>query len=223
MRTIGTLLGCTCLAVSCLVAQAEPPAASHDTGQTRDTTSSNSSYVTVSVIKSIAGERPQNEFFELRFKFNYARRFFGLASLDVALSSQGTDTVSSEQRKLTEAGASLNWGLPADERGKRLLFAGLIGKVFNTIPYYGVVVGSTELNRSMFRGSTTMFALLRRFYSDSAVATYNVYVEVFLHSEEVDFFKRLNIRGGVLLPLRAHGELESRIVLEVPVVDFAKF
>ncbi len=206
-----------------LVGQTPPATSGHDSTKASDSTPQNSSYVTVSVIKSIAGERPENEFFELRFKFNYVRRFFGLATLDVALSSRGTDTVSSEQRKLTDAGASLNWGVPADDAGKRVLFIGALAKVFNTIPYYGIVVGSTELNHSAFRGSSTMFSVVRRFYADTAIATYNIFVEIFLHSTQVDFFKRLNIRGGVLLPLRNRGLLQSRILIEVPIVDFAEF
>ena len=78
----GTLIcGLTIAVASGLVGQTPVATSVRDSTKTSDSIQQNSSYVTVSVIKSIAGERPENEFFELRFKFNYQRRVFGLASL----------------------------------------------------------------------------------------------------------------------------------------------
>jgi hypothetical protein len=191
---------------------------------------SDRSHLVVSAIKSVAGQVPENEFFDIRLRFRYASWLFGLGSIDVALTSRSADSVTAAQGVLAEAAASLNarfWqnAQPRTDQRDRLLFVGVTGRVFNTLPYYGIQVGSQELAGSAFEGSLFAVALLRRFNStpyvvdrDTIVAQpTNVFAEFFLRSSRVDFFRMLNFRGGVMLPLARGQRLHSRIVVSVPV------
>jgi hypothetical protein len=159
---------------------------------------------------------------------------FAIAAIDVALSavndSATADSVQQTRRRLTEATLGLEIGLPPTTRlvdGKyvrfRRFFAGPFAKVFSTVPYYGVNIGAVELEGSSFRSSYLLLGFMRRFYPDSDAQRENLYVEFFLRSGNVDFFKLLSIRGGILFPIGARAQEEgtiSRIAIEVPVVSW---
>ena len=122
---------------------------------------SDRSYVAASAIKSIAGIIPNDEFFEIRGRFRYGPRLFGMASIDVALSNRGSDTVRSTQQALTEAAVSLNYAVSSvgtrrtaiTDEYDRTLFVGGVVRVFNTLPYLGAQVGSVENATSAFAGA----------------------------------------------------------------------
>ena len=105
------------------------------------------------------------------------------------------------------------------------MFAGVMLRVFTTLPYYGVTFGSVEHGASPFQGSTFSLSVLHRMSDtlnvvgvDTVTSTpMNILADFFLRSSTIDFFKTLNLRGGFLLPLHAGSKLQSRIVVSVPV------
>ncbi len=187
-------------------------------------------YMAISAIKSIAGEVPDDEFFDIRFRFRLSRQVFVMATSDVALTSRTSDSVRSSQRKLTEASLALNVRLHTrtDRQSgvpERSLFTGVAVKVFNTTPYAGVVFGAVESAGSPFQGSNLTVGYVVALYSTPFIVhgstirpqRHNLLADFLIRSESIDFFKSLNIRGSILLPF-AHGEpLASRIGIAVPV------
>ncbi len=153
------------------------------------------SYAATSAIKSIAGKKPDTEFFDLYFKFNYSGRVFMMSNVDVALSDVNTDTVSSAQERLSDAGIALNVKAYSNDDSSRSLFFSPLPflKIFNGEMFLGLVnIGSIEQKQSAFYSSYVRIAYLRRFFKDSNhKATSNLYVEFVLRSEEHAFFKSL--------------------------------
>ncbi len=187
------------------------------------------SHVVISAIKSITGEVRRDEFFDVRFRFRYDERIFGLANFDVALSSPD-DTAGTAPQLLTEAGASLNYTFrfardPITHLYERGLFVGAVGRIFNTLPYWGVQAGSVEYRGSAFQGSSFAVALLVRMRDSMSVigsdtiraSPLSVGVDAFLRSSTIAFFKTLNLRIGVLIPVRQAAKIQSRITIAVPV------
>jgi hypothetical protein len=109
---------------------------------------------------------------------------------------------------------------------QRQMYTGAQLKVFNTVPYYGLHLGGTELGGSAFQGSMLSFGYLHRWFSDplvvvnndtAEVARHNANVDFFIRSSIVEFFKVITIRGSVLLPMHGRGRIASRIAIAVPV------
>lgn len=225
----------------CLAQDATP--VGRQAGQDSTEGVQDSSHVLISAIKSISGEVPENEFFALNWRVNYTRRLFTLANVDIALSDAETDTVTSSESRLTEAGISANLDVSAffDARHRssyeRTVFAGGITKIFNTEAYYGMIAGSIELHESPFFSSYFFAGYLRRFFPVTAqssirrdgkrLADDNLYAEFLIHSSEVNFFRYLAVKGGVLIPMLGRkGEFEDvqfRITIAVPVGQPIKF
>jgi hypothetical protein len=194
-------------------------------------------FVVISAIKTVSGVAPENEFFDLRFRFRLSRFLHLLANTDIALTSRGTDSVASKQKRLTEAALLTNGNLwmpraNVSDVPQRLVFAGTQLKVFNTVPYWGAQIGGTELGGSAFHGSMLTVSYLRRWYGDELVvvdgdsvftAKNNIGLDFFLRSSAVEFFKVLTIRGGVVVPLRSDARLTSRIAIAIPVGDLYRF
>lgn len=190
----------------------------------------NRNFVAVSAIKSIAGVIPDDEFFDIRFRLRLSKKWFVFAATDVALTSRGTDTVKSNQKRVTEASLALNWTIrtesaPLNGVPERSLYLGPLVKIFNTFPYAGLHIGTLELAGSPFQGSGLAVGPMFGLYSAPRLVgnsvtrpqLFNILTEFYIRSETIDFFKSLNIRGSVLLPA-AHGEpLSSRIAIAVPV------
>ncbi len=193
-----------------------------------------SSFVIISAIKSVAGERPANEFFDINLKFLGVKPQMTLASFDVALTEVSTDSVMGTQKKLTEAGVVedilTNWN--AD----RSFMAGGVFKVFNEVAYAGVNFGGIELRNSKMMSSYLYVGFLWRLQAinddnrviEGITQSYqNLYAEFALHSEEekIGLLKSLRIKGGILMPLvqsQVSGIL-SRIVIEVPIGGIFSF
>ncbi len=190
------------------------------------------SYVIVSGIKSIAGVKPADEFFDLRFRFRVAGAMSALAGIDLALTNRDTDSVGSPQKALTEAYFQVNLfefnrrRNPRTDVPERVVGLGPQIRIFNSVPYLGVYAGSVELGGSAFQGSQISLGLLHRFNEKTIVAEgdtvraekVNAFADFFIHSGSIAFFKKLNVRGGVLLPLRKGiHSLTSRITIAIPV------
>lgn len=194
-------------------------------------------YVAISAIKTISGVTPQNEFFDLRFRFRLHDDYHLLAATDLALSNRGTDSVTSSSKRLTEATLLLNRNIYfaraiGTDVPQRLLYAGGGLKVFNTIPYYGPHIGGIEMGGSPFQGSSLTVGYYQRLFSDTttvvdsdtlSLARSNIGIDFYLRSSTLEFFKILTIRGTVFLPMVAHGQVSSRIAVAVPVGDIHVF
>gem|GEM_PF-6765571 len=193
-------------------------------------------FVFISAIKTIAGEPPDHEFFDLRFRFRLGTLAHVLANTDISLSGRDSkDSVRSSQKLLTEAALQLNGNLytvteRTSEIPQRLLFAGAQLKVFNTAQYYGVHLGGMEMGGSPFRGSSLSVAILHRWSADSVrtegsdafvPARYSLGVDYFLRSPRMDFFRTLTIRGSILVPFGVGGQPSTRIAIAVPLGELA--
>jgi hypothetical protein len=195
----------------------------------------NRSYLSISAIKSIAGVRPDNEFFDIRFRFRMGEALSLLACSDIALANRESDTLRSSQSRLTEATFQPSMQMftdldPQTSIPQRQVFWGGTVKVFNTVPYYGVHIGGIELGGSPFVGSSFSIAHVWPFeYSDIVIDGNRVkpmnslVADFFVRSEMIDFFRVLTIRGSVLLPINDANALESRIAVAIPVGGVFKF
>jgi len=147
------------------------------------------SYVHLSLIKSVAGQIPTNEFFDLRFKFATGDEtdLFTTANIDIALSQSLNDTL--VNRRLTDAGLMLNGrigkptssgesfpdadGQPSDDPKYRILnrmtAVGIGLKVFNTVPYAVIGVSGHELKGSPLEGSYVTVAGAMRAFKDPKI------------------------------------------------------
>lgn len=198
------------------------------------TTDSDSSFFLVSVIKSIAGVAPELEFFDVTIKFNYGSDYFSQASADFALSNRSTDSVTSSQRSIAEAGLSFNRVCWKPE-STRTLFIGAHAKIFNTLPYVGILLGSMETDGELLSSYLTVSYLYRiarvvpeKSFIENNSFRSNVFFEFALHSEKLEFLKYLRIKGGILLPLgedpnNTINSIVSRITIEVPLGGIRKF
>jgi len=201
------------------------------------------SHFLIAAIKSISGEIPENEFFAAHWKIRYGKKFFGMAGLDIALSSVGEDSVSSNSRQLTEAGVSVNLdlsnliGFRHRDSLERGVYAGAGVKVFNAETYWAGGVGSIEYRNSPFEGSYLHLGYFRRIYplkndrmvipDEPKLADDNLYAEFMIRSNTIDFFKLLIVRGGVVVPLlKSDGsfdDIQFRIAIAVPVGSLFRF
>lgn len=201
-----------------------------------DQSVSDSSHVLIMAIKSVSGEIPENEFFAATWRIKYFEPFYTLANVDIALANVNSDSVESDTRELSEAGISILadvsqiMGTNRRHMLERSIFAGLTTKIFNTEAYYGPSVGSIELKNSAFYSTYFILAYLRRFFPTNNQnrvvdgikhADDNLFAEFLIHSQEVEFFKYLAVKGGVLIPLLgSRGEfsdIQFRITVAVPV------
>lgn len=201
----------------------------------------NRNFVIISAIKSVAGSKPSDEFFDIRFRFRLLKRLTGMVYSDLALtrtdlSDTASANVTSSQRRLVDASFQLNGEVikedPQRSVPERARVAGAHFRIFNTVPYVGLHVGSVELARSVFHGSSLSLG-----YSvpldrtpvkfDGGVmrpSKENLLVDGFVRSSNVGFFEFLNIRVGLLIPLRDKGRRPiSRIVLAVPIGKLISF
>lgn len=222
MKKMSLLLSLMLLADPCFLLSQEPAP--------RD-----SSFVIISAIKSVAGEKPANEFFDINVKFNFSDLVFVLTSADIAFSSVGTDSVQSQQKKLTEAGISLNWAPVLSQDSMRRIVFGLATKIFSEIPYIGVQLGGMESGaKSPLFSSYVLIGYYWRgqFTSERgstagiiSEAPHSFYVEFALHSPKVEFLKFLRLKGGILLPVESMKitSVQSRIVIEIPIGSIARF
>ena len=199
-------------------------------------------YISVAAIKSVAGEKPENEFFDVNFLFkgklgNVELLTFG--SLDVALTSvdtsttvinvlqndslQATSTITGADDRLSEAGLSMNIGFPPTGGGGKIYrqrYIGFVIKLFDATPYYGLHFGSIELKDSALFTSYLRTGILKAWNKDVSPRT-NIYVEFLIRSslDEVPLFDALAIKGGVLFPkdISSNDDIKFRIAVEVPL------
>ena len=199
-----------------------------------------SSFFIISAIKTVSGEEPEEEFFDVFLKFKHKWKLFSIGSLDIALSKTATDTVASFSYKLAEAGLSLNRGFGAyenSENPQRQFFYGAQLKIFDTVSYWGVHLGSMELDASPFHTSYFSIGYLRRLFkadaaenisSDIKEQRHNFFIEFGIRSKNnvpVPVIDALRIKAGILIPTwfwnddpePVADDVKTRIVLEIPI------
>ena len=211
----------------------------------------NKNFVIISAIHSIAGHKPANEFFDVRFRFRLPAGLSALVGADLNIeraSFTEKDTASLQStRDVTDAFALVNWSGRAtksfwhnamrvtDARTDaldRLLILGLQARIFSGVPYAGAHIGSVEMGHSKFFGSTFTLGAVRplsylpvKLSDDSPVypVRNNLIAECFLRSSAVDFFKFLNIRATFLMPFETARRVQSRIAVAVPIGGITDF
>ncbi len=203
---------------------------------------SGSSYVMLSLIKSVAGQIPASEFFDLRLRFAGRSRTFTTGNIDIALSQSAADTAANT--RLTEAGFAYNWRIGRSattirsgaQVPARLTAVTLGYKIFNTVSYATLGLSGHELRGSLLEGSFITMSYARRLLPNPAIPagtdTTNVnrpraddylLIDFFIRVPNAQFLDKLRIRGGLAVPVRSGFPVESRIVLSVPVVDLQRF
>lgn len=194
----------------------------------------NKSFVVVSAIKSIAGIKPDDEFFDIRFRFRLTNRLSSMAGTDISLGGRGTEDVTSGQSYVTDAAASLNIELNSRKNREtdvpeRQMSVGGGLRIFNTLPYAEVGFGSTELYGSAFEGSKMSLSVLWAVDPQQRTVTrenksivirsvpINLFGEFFLRSQRIPFFKLLTLRAGALIPLKKPVDVQTRIAVAIPI------
>ncbi len=196
----------------------------------------------IGAIKSIAGIKPSTELFDILIKFNYGKGFFSFASIDFAFTEETTEETDDEaevtKENLTEVGFSLNYDLNKLFKSQdRHIFLGLSAKVFDSVPYAGVHLGSFETSNALF-SSYLMIGYLRRWYSinqeendllDKKGYRNNLFIEFSLHSPKLPFIQNIRLKGGVLLPFGDktgspdENDIKFRIAIEIPIGRVIRF
>jgi hypothetical protein len=205
----------------------------------KDTTGQNgNSFVLLSLIKSVAGQIPVDEFFDIRVKLQGAPWLYTFGSLDVSLSTtQDTSAADSNARKLTDATFSQNFivlparNLAAPDREGALT---LMYKVFDTRSFLGAGFTALELRHSRLEGSMITIAYVYRMYASTeptgtpqagtAIRDRNyAYFEYYIRVPGAQFLDRLRVKGGLLLPFSGPEAPTYRVTLSVPILDLTRF
>ncbi|MFN0180540.1 MAG: hypothetical protein ACKVZ0_17200 [Gemmatimonadales bacterium] len=188
-------------------------------------------FIEIGAIRSLAGLKPADEFFAIRTRFRLNWKLFASLNSDIALSNRSNaDSVSSNQRRLTEASAAVDWVPwhvkdPATNIPERGFGVGLAVQVFNTVPYASLRFSAVELKNSILDGSNLSVGYAHGLYQTPIVVDgevvrprpHNFIADVYLRSGTVDFFKVLTIRASFLLPVGKGSPLRSRIAVIVPI------
>lgn len=190
-------------------------------------------------IKTIAGNTPDTELFDLTFNLNAGQsqrvsrtNFFG--SIDVALSNTGTDSISSSTDKLFDASISVNLdlGKKDDLVYKDLrIYLGPEFRVYNTHAYYGLHFGGMLVGKHFYSSffnigfikplnpTELSEGLLTRFSN-------NLIAEFAFTSNDAPVLKNIRVKGGILFPLgndATDNDITTRIVVQVPIGGIYKF
>jgi hypothetical protein len=197
-------------------------------------------FAIISAIKSIYGNKlPSSEFLDFNFYAKIFKKLGFFMSADIAINSSNDTNMT--KYKLSEAGLFLDfhflfWG---NSKYDRQLTFGPLVKIFNTIPYYGVYFGNAELGGKLISSYLNICYMLRPLGVETNPDSlkrppsgyhHNLYFEFAIHSEKIDLLRYLRIKGGLLVPLggwQSDGpkskDIESRIVIEVPIGGIFKF
>ena len=205
----------------------------------------NANFFFISAIRSVAGNKPDSELFDLFFKFKYGKNdgWFSILAADLALNSSGsTDTTAI---RINEGMANINMWWPGREEKietyRRLLFLGGGLKIFNERMYAGGHLGSMEINGPFFSSYVLAGYYKDVFLSSSALMNpdgpnnfrHNLYAEVAISANgtQVPIISDLRIKIGLMVPIgpsdgikaadqainRTNEDVITRIVLEVPI------
>jgi len=201
--------------------------------------SNGSNFAIVSAIKSIAGVKPSFEFIDINFNFKMFDWLSTLAGIDVAMTDDTSNNES--KKKISEAGVFINLTPSGFRFENRAFNVGPFVKIFNTVPYYGLQLGSMEIGGALESSYLIVGFARRMFKPDIYKDTINtspeefqdnIYIEFGLYSEKLGIpLKYLRIKGGILIPAwYTKGfdriktkDIISRVALEIPLGGLFKF
>lgn len=195
------------------------------------------SFFIPSVIKTISGEQPDNELFDLTFNLNAGQsgkvsriNFFG--SIDIALNNVETDSIGSNTKKITDAGIAVNFDLGKNFKDKELrIYIGPSLKIFNTNAYYGFHIGGMLMGNHFYSSyfnlgyikplnkTNPSLNLLTQFNN-------NLLTEFAFTSREAPILKNIRVKGGIIFPIGKNStdeHITSRIVIQIPLGDIYRF
>lgn len=199
------------------------------------------SFAIISAIKSVAGTEPNGEFFDIRFQLRLRPWLHAFVHTDIPITRKSTsDTnVTSPERDVADAEGTLNFSIAKGQVNDRLTeapdrvpYLGIGMRIFNTVPYFEAHLGNIELAHSMLYGSSLSFGYARVVDNTPVKvgdeifrpSNHNILIEGFLRSSGIDFFKYLNIRASIMIPLWANGRRPtSRVVIAVPIGGLIPF
>jgi len=199
----------------------------------------------IAAIKTVYGERPESEFFDIGVRVQLMGRLYSMGSFDIALthSDAVADTTipGSSSEDFSDAGTTLDYEL-FKLNDMRQLFAGVKIKLFDGVPYWGFHFGVIELCNSALRGTFFTGGYVQTFYHidstqnaqrEKKLHKHNFFVEFSLmsHKADIPIIKSMRIRAGILLPAPfwndnpepTDNDVKTRIVIEVPIGELIYF
>ncbi|MEQ9425651.1 MAG: hypothetical protein RJQ09_14595 [Cyclobacteriaceae bacterium] len=190
-----------------------------------------------SAIKTIAGQQPDTELFDLTFNLNAGQsrnvsrvNFFG--SIDLALSEAESDSTNSKSDKVVDAGIAVNVDFGHDLNNKELrIYVGPELKIFNTNTYYGLHLGGMLVGNyfySSFFNLGYIRPLNKTLPSENLLTQYknNLLAEFAFTSDDAPVLKNIRVKGGVIFPIdknASDNDVTARIVIQVPIGGIYRF
>ncbi len=226
-------------------ATVEEPLDSPETS-TPEKTAAGKNFFYIAAIKTVYGEKPESEFFDIGMRGQLSKRIFTMANFDIALSDTESemDTTAqpgSSSKEFSDAGLSIDYVVFKTPDLNRDLFVGYKMKLFDGVPYWGFHIGSADVCNSKFKGSYVTTGYLQRLYkidsldnaaSDRNEHNHNLFIEIYLMSEgaNIPVINCLRIRAGILIPTPfwnnnpepVADDIKTRIVIEVPIGELVE-
>ena len=202
----------------------------------KDTLRYNSFFIP-SIIKTLSGEKPDNELFDLTFNLNAGQsekvsriNFFG--SVDISLNNVKTDSIGSTSKKIVDAGIAVNFDLGKNFENKELrIYLGSDLKIFDTNAYYGFHIGGMLMGNNFYSSyfnlgyvrplnrTDTSLKLLTQFKD-------NLLTEFAFTSRDAPILKNIRVKGGIIFPISktsTDNDITARIVIQIPLGGIYKF
>lgn len=209
---------------------------SQEENKKKDTLRYNSFFI-AAVIKTLSGEKPDNELFDLTFNLNAGQsekasriNFFG--SVDISLNDVETDSIGSTSKKIVDAGIAVNFDLLDNYENKELrIYVGPDLKVFDTNAYYGFHIGGMLMGNDFYSSYFNMGyvrPLNRTDPSLNLLTQYNdnLLTEFAFTSREAPILKNIRVKGGIIFPISKasnDNDITARIVIQIPLGTIYKF
>jgi len=208
---------------------------------TAEQTGTGKTFFYIAAIKTVHGEKPESEFFDIGIRARLFNRLSSMGNFDIALSDTESenDTTAepgSSSREFSDAGISLDYIAFTSPDSNREVFAGIKIKLFDAVPYWGFHLGSVEVCNSKLKGSFFTAGYIQRFFKtdstynatlDRNEHNHNFFIEFGLMSDrkEIPVICSLRIRAGILIPTPfwnhnpepTASDVKSRIVIEIPI------
>lgn len=187
-----------------------------------------------SVIKTISGDSPQNELFDLTFNINAGAgdtvsrwNFFG--SVDLNISNTSTDSIKSSTSKLFDANIAINYDVRKESnwaKQKLRLYIGPQLRIYNTHAFYGFHFGGMLVEND-FYSSFFNIGYIRPLNRAESISdnpingfNHNMLTEFAFTSNSAPILKDIRIKGAIIFPLSEEStdeNISSRITIQIPI------
>jgi hypothetical protein len=202
----------------------------------KDTLRYNSFFI-ASVIKTLSGDKPDNELFDLTFNLNAgqsvkASRFNFFGSVDISLNNVETDSIGSTSKKIVDAGIAVNYDLFENYENKELrIYVGPDLKVFDTNAYYGFHIGGMLMGNDFYSSYFNLGYVRPLNKTDSALNLLtrfndNILTEFAFTSRDAPILKNIRVKGGIIFPIgktSTDNDITARIVIQIPLGGIYRF